>query len=241
MPNASDRPRRRSWKPIAFGAAILAVAVCVVLLPVTDWALAALGWIEAHRRLAWIVYIVGYVVATVLLIPGSILTLGAGFVFGLPIGVAVVSAGSVLGAVSAFLVGRFFARDWVAARIAGMPRFRALDRATRHEGFVIVLLARLSPLFPFNVINYGFGITSVRLRDYFLASWVGMLPATVLYVYFGSLAKSLAELAGGELETGTAGIALFAVGLVATLALTVVITRKATRALGAHLEPGENP
>jgi uncharacterized membrane protein YdjX (TVP38/TMEM64 family) len=236
MPNASPGALRRNLKPILFAAALLAVVGGALWLPVSDWVLATLAWIEARQTSAWIVYVAAYIVATVLLIPGSILTLGAGFLFGLPAGVAVVSAGSVLGAASAFGVGRFLARDWVTRKSAGMPRFRALDRATRREGFVIVLLARLSPLFPFNLLNYAFAITSVRFWDYFLASWLGMLPVTVLYVYVGSLAKSLAEIASGAVQAGAAGVALFVVGLLATLALTVLITHKAARALGAHLD-----
>src|SRR4030095_36542 len=103
-----------------------------------------------------------------LAVPGSILTLAAGFVFGLPVGVALASAGSVLGATLAFLVGRLVARDWVEQRTAAWPRFRALDAATRHDGFVIVLLARLSPLIPFNLLNYLLSLTATRFRDYVL-------------------------------------------------------------------------
>lgn len=230
---------RPSLKPVLLGAAVFILAAAALLFPITDWLADAIRWIEAHRTIAWLAYILGYIIATVLLVPGSIVTLAAGFVFGLPAGVAIVSAGSIVGATCAFLVGRFLARDWVAGKIAGMPRFRALDRAAGREGFVIVLLARLSPVFPFNVLNYGLGITSVRLRDYFFASWIGMFPGTVLYVYIGSLAKNLAELTSGELETGAAGGALFVVGLLATIGLTVLITRKATRALGAHLQDSE--
>src|SRR5690606_8718943 len=144
--------------------------------------------------LSWLAFIATYIVAAVLVVPGSVLTLGAGFVFGLPLGIVLVSVGSVLGAAAAFLVGRFFARDWVADRVARLPRFRALDSATRHDGFVIVCLARLSPLFPFNLLNYGLGLTGVRFRDYFFATWIGMLPATTLYVYVGTLAKDLTDL-----------------------------------------------
>ncbi len=225
----------RNAKPILLAIMVVVMLTAVALLPVADWLAIGVTWIEAHRTLAWIAFIATYIVATVLVVPAAILTLGAGFVFGLPLGVVLVSLGSVLGASAAFLVGRFFARDWVARHIEGLPRFQALDRATHHEGFVIVFLTRLSPLFPFNLINYGLALTSVKFRDYFFASWIGMLPVTILYVYIGSLASELAELTSGEVGGGMARTVFFIVGLLATVVLTVVITRKATRTLAEHL------
>ncbi len=227
---------REQVKPISLAVMVVGMLVAVVLLPVAEWLTLGITWVETHPTLAWIAYVATYIVATVLVIPASILTLAAGFVFGLPLGVVLVSIGSVLGASAAFLVGRFFARDWVAKRIASLPRFRALDQATRHEGFVIVFLTRLSPLFPFNLINYGLALTSVRFRDYFLASWIGMLPATILYVYIGSVAKDLTELTSGGVQGGVVGRVLLFVGLAATVLLTIIITRKATRTLARHLE-----
>jgi uncharacterized membrane protein YdjX (TVP38/TMEM64 family) len=223
-------------KPLIFAVAILALLAAVALSPIAAWLAVGLAWIEQHPRLAALVFVGSYVLAAVLIVPGSLLTLGAGFVFGLPVGVVLVSIGSVLGAAAAFLVGRFFARAWVTERIARLPRFKALDSATRHEGFVIVFLARLSPLFPFNLLNYGLGLTGVRFRDYFLATWIGMLPATVLYVYIGTLAKDLTSLTSGGLDSGPLGTTLLILGFVATLVLTVLITRKANRTLAAHLE-----
>lgn len=224
------------FKPLLLLVLLLALTVTAAVSPVGDWLTEGVAWIESHPGIAWLAFIVAYICAAVLVLPGSILTVAAGFLFGLPIGVVLVSAGSVLGAAAAFLVGRFFARDWVAARIARLPRFNALDAAARRDGFLIVLLSRLSPLFPFNLLNYGFGLTGVRFRDYVLASWIGMLPATIVYVYVGTLAKDVAELTAGRTEGGAGGIALLVVGFVATVLLTVLITRKATRALSAQLE-----
>ena len=223
-------------KPILLIVFIVGMLAAVATLPVREWLSIGIAWIESHRTLAWLVYIAAYTAAAVLVIPGTILTLAAGFVFGIPIGVMLVSIGSLMGAAAAFLVGRFLARDWVTQRIADLPSFNALDKATRHEGFIIVLLTRLSPLFPFNLLNYAFGLTAVRFRDYVLASWIGMAPAIVLYVYIGSAAKSLADLTGDGIESGVGGTTLFIVGLIATLLLTVFVTRTATKALGRHLE-----
>jgi uncharacterized membrane protein YdjX (TVP38/TMEM64 family) len=176
----------------------------------------------------------------VLAVPGSILTLAAGYLFGLPLGVALTSTGSVLGAVAAFVVGRFVARDWVAQRVAASPRFLALDAAMRHDGFPIVLLARLSPLIPYNLLNYGLSVTAVRFRDY-LPATIGMLPAIVLYVYTGSLAKSLTTLTSGGRPPSWAAHSLLAIGFVATAALTVLITRRATRILRERLAAESQP
>ncbi len=228
-------------RPILLAIMIVIMLVAIVLLPVTEWLALGIVWIEAHRTLAWIVYLAIYIIATVLVVPVSILTLAAGYLFGLPLGVVLASIGSVLGASGALLVGRFFVREWVAKRIADLPRFRALDQATRHEGFLIVFLTRLSPLFPFNLINYGLALTSVRFRDYFFASWLGMLPVTILYTYVGSVAKNLTELTSGGLQNGAFSRTLVLVGLAASVVLTVLITRKATRTLSQHLarEPAE--
>ena len=222
-------------KALLLALSIAALLAAVAFVPVREWLTAAVMWTESHRLLSWAVYIAIYTVATVLVIPGTILTLAAGFAFGVPVGAILVSAGSLAGACAAFLVGRFFARDWVAGRTANLRTFDALDRAAARQGFFIVLLARLSPLFPFNLLNYAFGLTAVRFSDYALASWIGMAPAIVLYVYLGSAAQSLSQLTGGRLESGMAGRVLFIAGLVATLVLTVLITRIATRALAQHL------
>lgn len=223
------------YKALVLAVLLVGFGVAVATLPVRETLTAAIGIVETYRTLSWGLFVALYVCAAVLLIPGSILTLGAGFVFGLPVGVGLVSVGSTLGAASAFLIGRFLARDWVAAKIEHLPRFRALDRASRTDGFLIVLLTRLSPVFPYNLINYGFGLTGVPFGRYFLATWLGMLPATVVYVYVGSLAADLTEVASGSFERGWLSTSLLVAGFIATIALTVLVARRATRALRAHL------
>lgn len=216
--------------------ALALLAGAVALLPVAQWLIAGLAWIQANREVAWVAFGLLYVAATVLMLPGLILTITAGFIFGLVAGVALVSVSSVLGATCAFVLGRFLARDWIAERVESWRRFAALDRAIRRQGFLIVLLVRLSPVFPYNLLNYALGLTAVPLRHYVLASWIGMFPATVLYVWAGTFAQNLATAASGEVDTGLAGHGLLALGLVATLAVTVVVTRLASRELSRQLE-----
>jgi uncharacterized membrane protein YdjX (TVP38/TMEM64 family) len=218
---------------IGLAAAVVLVAVALVRLPVADGLRWLLEWAQRAGPLGAVIVAAAYVPAAVLFLPGAILTLGAGFVLGLPIGTAAVSLGSTAGAVAAFLVGRSLARDWVARKVARDPRFEALARAVERQGFRIVLLARLSPIFPYNVLNYAFGITTVRLRDYVLASWIGMLPGTIMYVYLGSAAQSLAAITAGRVEGGAGQLVAFLLGLLATVAVTVTVTRIARRALNA--------
>ncbi len=223
-------------KPVLFLIGLAVLLAAAFLLPIADWMSGLFAWIDANRTISWLVFIVMYITATVLLLPGSILTLGAGFLFGLGYGFVMVSAASVIGASCAFLVGRFLARDWVAEKLGSMPKFAALDRAIEQRGALIVLLTRLSPVFPFNLLNYALGLTGVKFWTYVGASWIGMIPGTVLYVYLGSVASDLASLLAGDIGESPVGNSLFYVGLAATLVLTIVITRIATKALGEQLD-----
>jgi uncharacterized membrane protein YdjX (TVP38/TMEM64 family) len=131
-------------------------------------------------------------------------------------------------------------RRWIEQRIAGYPRFRAIDRAVGEQGFKIVLLTRLSPVFPFNLLNYAFGLTRVRLGPYVLASWLGMIPGTIMYVYLGSALKSLTDVVAGAPAGGILQQAFFVAGLIMTVVATVVITRVARRALNEAVAEHEN-
>lgn len=213
----------------------LLLAVAAVTLPAKTWLREALAWTGAHREVSALAYFAIYVLAAVCLVPGLLLTLAGGALFGLAGGTALVSVSSVAGATAAFLVGRVLARDWVGHRIVAWPKFRALDAALRERGLWIVLLTRLSPVFPFNLLNYAYGISAVRLRDYVLGSWIGMLPATVLYVYAGAAAADLTRAAAGELRTGAFGWGLLGLGLAATVAAVALVTRAARRQLEMSL------
>ena len=188
-------------------------------------------WVEGLGALGPIVFILGYVAATVAFIPGSVLTLAAGAIFGLGQGVVYVMIGATAGASVAFLLARSVAREAIAQRVSGNPRFAAIDRAVGREGFKIVVLLRLSPVFPFNMLNYGLGLTNVRFADYVAAS-IGMLPGSLLYTYSGFLAGDIVRLAGNVgPERGPGYYAVVALGLAATVAVTTIVTRTARRAI----------
>lgn len=214
--------------------ALLAVAFLLVFLyflDVQELFQVALAWISDLGPWGPVFFIVFYILATVLFLPGLIPTMAAGVLFGVIRGTLLVSISSISGATLAFLIGRYLAREWVAAMIRGNQKFEAIDAAVAEEGWKIVGLTRLSPVFPFNLLNYAFGLTQVSLKDYFLASWIGMLPGTVMYVYIGSLAGNLASLGSGERSRTPAEWALYGVGLMATVVLTLYLTRIAQRAL----------
>ena len=182
---------------------------------------------------AWapLAFVLGYILATVALVPGSILTLAAGALFGLWKGVLLAFIAATLGAAAAFLVARHLARDFVHRRLGGDQRVAAIDRAIGDHGRKIVFLLRLSPAFPFNLLNYLLGLTTVRFTDYLIAS-LGMLPGTFLYVYYGKVVGDVARLAGPNPVRGTpAYYALLGVGLAATITVVAVVTRAARRTL----------
>jgi uncharacterized membrane protein YdjX (TVP38/TMEM64 family) len=222
-------PRKRSipWSWLALGAVGIALFAAWRLLPVSDWLKDFQDWIAGLGPRGGVLYGVGYVVAALLFVPGIVLTIGAGYVFGLAWGVVIVSVASTVAAALAFLIARYAARARVQRLARRNERFAAIDRAIGENGWKIVALLRLSPLVPFSVSNYLYGLTSVRLLPYLLASWVAMLPATVLYVSLGAAGRSAGEKGGRSPWEW----ALLAAGLLATAAVTVLLTRMARKEL----------
>jgi uncharacterized membrane protein YdjX (TVP38/TMEM64 family) len=196
-----------------------------------DTITAFLEWVQRAGLWGAVLFGLAYIPAAVLFLPASALTLAAGFIYGVVKGTIIVSLGSTAGAAAAFIVARTVGHRWVAATMARHPALDAVGRAVEGEAFKVVLLTRLSPLFPYNLLNYAFGLSPVRFKTYVLASWIGMLPGTIMYVYLGSAARSVAALLSGELRRSPGQQAMFAAGLVATVAVTTIVTRRARRAL----------
>lgn len=221
------RPAARWLRPAA--AAVLAAGA--VWLATRIDLNRAWSWIDQLGPWGPVVFCALYGAATVGMLPATLLTLAAGAKWGPLEGLAYVVAASNFGANLAFVLGRFAARGWVARLIAGRPRFAAIDAAVGAEGWKIVALLRLSPVFPFNVLNYALSLTRIRWRDYALASLAGMLPGTALFVYLGSVV----QVATRPQERTPLEWGLFAAGLAATVAVTVVVTRSARRALQGRI------
>jgi pyruvate/2-oxoglutarate dehydrogenase complex dihydrolipoamide dehydrogenase (E3) component/uncharacterized membrane protein YdjX (TVP38/TMEM64 family) len=209
------------------------VALIAVLraLPVTDYLLAFVSWIRGAGPAGMAGFVVAYIVACVFFLPAFLLTLGAGFAYGVLTGSVLVWLSASLGAAVAFVLGRTVAREVIARRVEANPRFAAIDRAVGREGLKIVFLTRLSPVFPFVLLNYAYGLTQVTFRDYLVGTTSGMLPGIVMYVYLGSLFTSVSELASGNASGGVAKQILTFVGFAATAAVTIFVTRLARRAL----------
>ncbi|MBS9385060.1 MAG: TVP38/TMEM64 family protein [Dolichospermum sp. BR01] len=191
----------------------------------------ALQWINSLGAIGGIVFIGIYIIATLAFLPAALLTLGAGVIFGVIWGSIYVFIGATLGAIAAFLGGRYLAQGWVKEKISSYKKFAIIDKAVSKEGLKIVLLVRLSPLFPFNLLNYALGITSVSFQDYLIGS-VGMIPGTIMYVYFGSLVGDIA-LIGSKNQPGNIILhwVIQIMGLIATIAVTVYVTKIAKKAL----------
>jgi uncharacterized membrane protein YdjX (TVP38/TMEM64 family) len=212
--------------------ALLAAAVVAILVlsPLRLWMLALVTWVQAQGAAAAAIFAAVYFAAALLLVPGSVLTLGAGFLYGVVVGSLLVIPTSIVAALAAFAIARRLGRPWVERRVARDPRFAVLDRAIGRAGFKITLLVRLSPIFPYGLLNYALGVSRVGFRDYAVATAVGMLPGTILYIYLGSLVTSASDLghhpAGGWLYWVGAAITL-----VVTVAITVIGRRELRREL----------
>lgn len=199
-------------------------------LPFGEWLNQFADWVRGQGAAGWIVFGVGYVAGTLLFVPGSVLTLAASVLFGFWPATLLVWLSATTGASLAFLIARFAARDAIARQVDRHPKFKELDAAIGKQGWKIVLLLRLSPLIPFNLSNYFYGLTTIGFRSYVLASALGMIPGTILYVYLGQVGQ--AALAGPESSRSLAEYTYLGLGLAATVAVTVYLSRLARRALG---------
>jgi uncharacterized membrane protein YdjX (TVP38/TMEM64 family) len=189
--------------------------------------------VSASGSLGPVIFIGAYALATVLFIPGSVLTLAAGYLFGPLLGTAVVSLASTLGASLAFLVSRYAARPFIESRLMSNPKFAQIDAGIAATGAKVVFLLRLSPLVPFTLLNYMLGLTRVPFLQYVGASWAGMLPGTIAYVGLGALGGAGLDAAGSAGQIDVPKLALYAVGAVATLWATKILSGVASEALSA--------
>lgn len=220
---------------IVISAVFVALVYSLYFLPLAEWVTAVVAWVERHPAAGPAVYVACVVAATVLFVPGSGSMMIAGFLFGLVPGFVLAAIGISVGAQSAFLAGRKVARHWVEHKVASNRRLQAIEQGLREEAFLIVVLTRLSLVIPFNLLNYAYGITSVRPRTHFLATALGMLPAVALYVYLGTLARDLGQILSGEAAPSELGYWIAGAGIAAIIVLTWAIHRTASRALERHL------
>jgi uncharacterized membrane protein YdjX (TVP38/TMEM64 family) len=182
-----------------------------------------------------VIFLAAFSIGPVLLIPGSVFAMIAGYLWGLSTGTFLASLGASLGAFAAFMNGRTLARNWAMRKMQGQPRLLALDEALQEQSFLVVLLTRLSLLIPYNLLNYAYGVTAVRRRPYFVATAIGMIPAMAFYTYVGTLAQNFDDILSGGMDTGAAGKLYLVVGLVAVTVTALTVHRIATRELKKRL------
>ena len=225
------RSSSNSWaKPLPLVLVVAAMVAALIYFDAPPALRGALVWVEQLGPAGAVIFVLLYIVAAVFLVPGSVLTLAAGTLFGVVYGSVLVSLASTLGAAAAFLIGRYAARDWVAAKVAGNATFQSISQTVSREGWKLVGLTRLSPVFPYTLLNYAYGLTPVKFVHYILASWIAMMPATVMFVYLGSIARAGATSAGRT----PAQWGLYGLGLLATIGVTIFVTRIAKKALAVR-------
>ena len=225
------KTRSLPWKWIALALGVVAVIVAVKFLPIADWLNGFNQWIKGFGVWGIILYVGVYALATVLFLPGWIFTVGAGITFGLFWGTVAAICGATIGATLAFLIARYAARGAVSERFATNKKFSAIDDAIGKQGWKMVALLRLSPLIPFNLSNYLYGLTAIKLLPYIAASFFGMLPGTLLYVYLGTIGRIGIDAASARSAKSPLEYWALALGLMATIVVTVFLTRLAQRAM----------
>lgn len=218
-----------TWKWVVGALVVAALVAGGFLLPVQQWSESFQQWIEGLGAWGWVIFAGVYVLGTVLLLPVSVLTVVAGLAFGLALGFGLVVVSATVGATLAFLLARHAAHQRVEAMMQKRPKFKAIKDAVSEDGWKVVGLLRLSPVVPFNLQNYFYGITDIKLVPYVAATFVGIMPGTLLYVYLGAAGKAASGDDGSPLKW-----VFFAVGLVATLVVAVFVTRKAKAKLKQH-------
>jgi len=220
---------KKYWKWILVLLIVIALSILAKMLPIRVWIASLIDWVQLRGSVGVVVFIIAYALATVLFLPGWIFTVSAGLVYGIVRGTAIALTGATIGATLAFLVARYVLRENVEQFAKKNPRFKAIDDAIGANGWKIIGLLRLSPLIPFNVRNYFYGITSVSLGAYVAISAIGMLPGTLLYAYLGAIGK--AGVASGASPHSRWQYVFLGIGLVATIAVTILVSRIAKNAL----------
>jgi uncharacterized membrane protein YdjX (TVP38/TMEM64 family) len=233
IPDDETTSKSKTGRLVALIVILIALVLAMKFLPVQPRTRNFITWVGQMGVAGIFIFIAVYAVATVLLAPGSILTIGAGFAFGLWQGFLAVSVGATLGASLAFLIARFIARDKIDAIAKRNEKFKKIDNAIGKQGAKLIFLLRLSPLIPFNLSNYFYGLTAVKFWPYVFASWIGMIPGTFLYVYIGVAGKAaVVTAAGGEgVKHGWQYWTFLGIGLAATVVVTIWVTKIARDAL----------
>ena len=220
---------------IQLGMIIVVLVWLAIYLPFQTWLADLYGWSQLNPNLALLAFSGLVVLGMILMFPVSIQAMAAGFIFGLHKGFVVMCLSGLIGFAAAFLAGRSLARPWIEKWVGRRPEITAIDKAIKQKGLVVVILARLSQILPYNLLNYSFGLTSVSLRDFILGSAVGMLPGIFVFVFIGTKATDIAAIMSGKRESGEFDLWIGAFGVLVLAVAVSVITRVARKALKDHM------
>jgi uncharacterized membrane protein YdjX (TVP38/TMEM64 family) len=210
---------------------LAAIIASLAFLPAQQYLNSFTEWIHGLGFWGVCIFVVVYMLVCLVLLPGSVLSVVGGFLFGLLGGIVMASLGATLGATAAFIIARVIVRDWIEHRLASHPKFCAVDRAVATQGFKIVLLVRLCSLLPYDLSSYLFGFTKISMGRYVLATWLGRLPEVFIWTYVGTTAKSLSDVASGTIELGVGRQVFLGVGVFTMMIVTLVLANVARKAL----------
>ncbi len=200
-----------------------------------EWMTSGMDWIEQMGWVGWFWFIVLYTLTCVFFLPGSMLTVGAGAIYGFWGGTLLVSISSMAGAVANFATSRYLLRGWLSRKFARSERFQALDHAITTDGWKVILLSRISPILPHSVVSYAAGLTRISMTKYTLASWIGFIPISAAYAYGGAFLGKFARARAGATH-GSETWWFYGIGLVVTIVVTVWSTRIAGKAIRARIK-----
>ena len=192
--------------------------------------------IQSAGWLGWLLFIGSYALACLCFVPGSVLTLGAGAIYGFWGGSLLVLLGNGLGSLLSLLITRYLLRGWAKRQFARSPKMKAIEEAVARDGWKLVCLTRLSPIMPFSLINYALGLTKISAAKFLFATEVGAIPSTCVYVYLGTLVGNLTRIGPDLHQHRSWDWAFQAAGLVFTIGVTIYITHLANKALKSRIK-----
>ena len=234
--------RSRSWRKPATIALVIVVAwTASRFIPIFDWWPHLMAWIDSLGSLGPVAFILLHVVGTILFVPAIVFGMGAAFIYGFWQGFVITLISTTISAMAAFFIARYMARGWVARRIAARPKYAAIDNAVGRQGWKIVLLTRLSPGFPFTLLNYALGVTQVSATAFLTATAVGMAPRTLVHVYAGVFGSSLATFGVDGVGPDAVRILTVTVGIIVTILATVYISRLVQKTVEEEPPEPEEP
>lgn len=235
----SGGPGRQWWRPVVLLALVIAILVLARVLGLADRLGDLRDWIKSLGAMGALVFILIYVAAVVAALPAAPISVAAAALFGSLWGVILINIAATLGAGLAFLVGRYFAREAVVNWLGQNEKFRRLDQLTEKHGAIIVALTRLVPIFPFNLLNYGFGLTRVPFWTYVFWTWLCIIPGTVLYVVGAdAVLQGVAQGKVPWLLVLAFGVALILITVLAGLAKRRLQAREEDKETGPPSPPG---